>query len=137
MSVVLTNSGVPARWLALSVRHVTGKPIKFAGVGEKREDSKPSIGADGLASTLGMGDVLASLIEDARKGIDEAKAVGCQKTKSGKIVRSERFQGPDRPDAQDGRSHVDVEQLPAQFARVAGQMPVGTDKAIRRIEGIV
>ncbi len=58
---------------ALSVRAVTGKPIKFAGVGEKVTDIEPFY-PDRMASRiLGMGDVL-SLIEKAQDAIDEQKA---------------------------------------------------------------
>jgi len=58
---------------ALSVRAVTGKPIKFAGVGEKLEDIEP-FHPDRMASRiLGMGDVL-SLIEKAEKAFDAEKA---------------------------------------------------------------
>ena len=59
---------------ALSVKAVTGKPIKFAGVGEKIEDLEPFY-PDRMASRiLGMGDIL-SLIEKASSGIDEQKAM--------------------------------------------------------------
>ena len=58
---------------ALSVRAVTGKPIKFAGVGEKIEDLEPFY-PDRMASRiLGMGDIL-SLIEKAQGDFDEQKA---------------------------------------------------------------
>ena len=58
---------------ALSVKAVTGKPIKFAGVGEKIEDLEPFY-PDRMASRiLGMGDIL-SLIEKASTGMDEQKA---------------------------------------------------------------
>ena len=58
---------------ALSVRAVTGKPIKFAGIGEKLEDIEP-FHPDRMASRiLGMGDVL-SLIEKAEKAYDEKQA---------------------------------------------------------------
>lgn len=59
---------------ALSVKAVTGKPIKFAGIGEKIEDLEPFY-PDRMASRiLGMGDVL-TLIEKAQKQLDEKKAV--------------------------------------------------------------
>ena len=58
---------------ALSVRAVTGKPIKFAGIGEKLEDIEP-FHPDRMASRiLGMGDIL-SLIEKAEKAYDEKQA---------------------------------------------------------------
>jgi len=59
---------------ALSVKAVTGKPIKFASVGEKLNDLEPFY-PDRMASRiLGMGDVL-SLIEKAQEAIDEKKAL--------------------------------------------------------------
>jgi len=58
---------------ALSVRHVTGKPIKFLGVGEKVEALEP-FHPDRIASRiLGMGDIL-SLIEDVERKVDQKKA---------------------------------------------------------------
>jgi len=58
---------------ALSVRKITGKPIKFAGMGEKIEDLEPFF-PDRMASRiLGMGDVL-SLIEKAQEAFDENEA---------------------------------------------------------------
>ncbi|MCV5755534.1 signal recognition particle protein, partial [Escherichia coli] len=58
---------------ALSVRHITGKPIKFLGVGEKTDALEP-FHPDRVASRiLGMGDVL-SLIEDLQRNVDQEKA---------------------------------------------------------------
>jgi signal recognition particle subunit SRP54 len=58
---------------ALSIKSVTGKPIKFAGVGEKLEDLEPFY-PDRMASRiLGMGDLL-TLIDKAQEGYDEEKA---------------------------------------------------------------
>jgi signal recognition particle subunit SRP54 len=63
---------------ALSVRHITGKPIKFAGMGEKLEDLEP-FHPDRMASRiLGMGDVL-SLIEKAQQTFDEDEAKELEK----------------------------------------------------------
>ncbi len=72
--VVLTKMDGDTRGgAALSVRFVTGKPIKFVGTGEKLEDIEPFY-PDRIASRiLGMGDVL-SLIEKAEAAIDEKKA---------------------------------------------------------------
>ena len=73
-SVMLSKLDGDARGgAALSVRAITGKPIKFAGMGEKLEDIEP-FHPDRMASRiLGMGDVL-SLIEKAEKAFDEKKA---------------------------------------------------------------
>ncbi len=72
--VILTKTDGDARGgAALSVRHITGKPIKFLGVGEK-VDALESFHPDRVASRiLGMGDVL-SLIEEAERKIDKDKA---------------------------------------------------------------
>jgi len=72
--VVLTKVDGDARGgAALSVRHVTGKPIKFLGVGEKTDALEP-FHPDRIASRiLGMGDVL-SLIEEVERKVDHKKA---------------------------------------------------------------
>ncbi|QWF70520.1 signal recognition particle protein [Methylomonas paludis] len=72
--VVLTKADGDARGgAALSIRHITGKPIKFIGVGEKTDALEP-FHPDRLASRiLGMGDVL-SLIEDIEQKVDRTKA---------------------------------------------------------------
>ena len=72
--VILTKADGDARGgAALSVRHITGKPIKFIGVGEKTDALDP-FHPDRIASRiLGMGDVL-SLIEEAEQKLDKKKA---------------------------------------------------------------
>ena len=63
---------------ALSVRHITGKPIKYVGMGEKLEDLE-AFHPDRMASRiLGMGDVL-SLIEKAQQTFDEDEAKALEK----------------------------------------------------------
>ena len=73
--VILTKlDGDTRGGAALSVRQVTGKPIKFAGTGEKLTDIEPFY-PDRMASRiLGMGDML-TLIEKAQASFDEKKAV--------------------------------------------------------------
>ncbi|MCP8898546.1 signal recognition particle protein [Gilvimarinus xylanilyticus] len=83
--VVLTKADGDARGgAALSVRHVTGKPIKFLGMGEKVDALEP-FHPDRIASRiLGMGDVM-SLIEEAERKIDKDKAEKLvKKVKTGK-----------------------------------------------------
>ena len=77
--VILTKlDGDTRGGAALSVRHVTGKPIKFVGTGEKLDTIEPFY-PDRMASRiLGMGDVL-SLIEKAEQAYDEKKAVELEK----------------------------------------------------------
>jgi signal recognition particle subunit SRP54 len=85
--VILTKVDADTRGgAALSVRSVTGKPIKFMGVGEKTEALEPFY-PDRLASRiLGMGDLL-SLIEDAERKVDKKKAQRLAK----KVEKGGRF----------------------------------------------
>ena len=137
--VILTKLDGDSRGgAALSVRHVTGKPIKYAGVGEKLSGIEPFHPERMASRILGMGDVL-SLIEEARKGIDEKKAVDfAKKIKSGKSFDLNDFKeqiGLMRK--MNGMSSL-MDKLPAQFAQAAGQLPAGSeDKMVRRIEGII
>ncbi len=72
--IVLTKTDGDARGgAALSIREITGKPIKFMGVGEKTGDLE-AFHPDRVASRiLGMGDVL-TLVEDAERKVDQKKA---------------------------------------------------------------
>ena len=85
--VILTKADADSRGgAALSVRHITGKPIKFMGVGEKTEALDP-FHPDRIASRiLGMGDVL-SLIEEAEQKLDKKKADKLAK----KIQKGKKF----------------------------------------------
>jgi signal recognition particle subunit SRP54 len=90
--VILTKADGDARGgAALSVRQITGKPIKFIGVGEK-VDALEAFHPDRVASRiLGMGDVL-SLIEEAERKIDKDKAEKfAQKMKKGRGFDLEDF----------------------------------------------
>ena len=60
---------------ALSVKAVTGKPIKFAGIGEKLDNIEPFHPGRMASRILGMGDVL-TLIEKAEAAFDQKKAAG-------------------------------------------------------------
>lgn len=90
--VILTKADGDARGgAALSVRHITGKPIKFMGMGEKTDALEP-FHPDRVASRiLDLGDVL-SLIEQAERTIDKKKADKlAKKIKSGKGFDLEDF----------------------------------------------
>ncbi|GHE81677.1 signal recognition particle protein [Thalassotalea profundi] len=90
--IILTKTDGDARGgAALSIRHLTGKPIKFMGVGEKIEALEP-FHPDRIASRiLGMGDVL-SLIEEVEQKVDRKKAAQlANKVKSGKGFDLEDF----------------------------------------------
>jgi signal recognition particle subunit SRP54 len=89
--VVLTKTDGDARGgAALSVRHITGAPIKFLGTGEKIDGLEP-FHPDRLASRiLGMGDVL-SLVEDVERKVDQKQA----KKLAGKVGKGSRRFGLD------------------------------------------
>src|SRR5258708_500084 len=90
--VILTKLDGDARGgAALSVRHVTGKPIKFAGVGEKLTGIEPFHPERMASRVLGMGDIL-SLVEEAHAKVDleEAKKIA-EKVKRGKGFDLEDF----------------------------------------------
>ena len=137
--VVLTKLDGDARGgAALSVRHVTGRPIKYAGVGEKLAGIEAFHPERMASRILGMGDVL-SLIEEAKKGIDEQQAVAfAKKLKSGKDFDLNDFKEQIAQMRKMGGLSSMMDKLPAQFAQAASQMPVGgEEKAIGRVEGII
>ncbi|HJQ62710.1 MAG TPA: signal recognition particle protein [Burkholderiales bacterium] len=136
--IVLTKLDGDARGgAALSVRHVTGKPIKFAGVGEKLTGLEP-FHPDRMASRiLGMGDVL-SLIEDVQKGVDRDQAEKlAKKVKSGKGFDLEDFKQQIAQMKKMGGLAALADKLPGNLAQMAQSTPQMDDKVIRRIEGIV
>jgi signal recognition particle subunit SRP54 len=137
--VVLTKLDGDARGgAALSVRHVTGKPIKFAGVGEKLDGLEPFHPERMAARILGMGDIV-SLVEEARKGIDQAEAEKlAEKFKKGKGFDLEDFKGQIQQMKKMGGLASLVDKLPAQIAQAAASSPqLADDRALRRIEGII
>ncbi|NYT66649.1 signal recognition particle protein [Alcaligenaceae bacterium] len=137
--VVLTKLDGDARGgAALSVRHVTGKPLKFVGMSEKL-DGLEAFHPERMAQrVLGMGDIVA-LVEQAQKNIDMADA---QKL-AAKIKSGNRFDLNDfRDQLQQVKKMGDMgsllEKLPAQFAQAAGQLQGGqAEKQLRRTEGIL
>jgi signal recognition particle subunit SRP54 len=136
--VVLTKLDGDARGgAALSVRQVTGKPIKFAGVGEKLNGLE-AFHPDRMASRiLGMGDVL-SLIEEVQKGVDRDEAQKlAHKVKSGKGFDLEDFKQQIVQMQKMGGVSALVDKLPGNLAQMAQSAPQADDKTIRRIEGII
>ncbi|MDN0077283.1 signal recognition particle protein [Crenobacter sp. SG2303] len=137
--VILTKMDGDARGgAALSVRQVTGKPIKFIGVGEKLAGLEPFY-PDRIASRiLGMGDVL-SLIEEVQKGIDQDEAAKmAKKLKSGKGFDLEDFKAQIQQMQKMGGMANLMEKLPGQIGQMAkGIQGAEADKATRRIEGII
>ena len=136
--VILTKLDGDARGgAALSVRQVTGKPIKFAGVGEKLTGLE-AFHPDRMASRiLGMGDVL-SLIEDVQKNVDIADAEKfAKKLKSGKGFDLEDFKQQMVQMRKMGGVSALMDKLPGQLAQMAQGAPQVDDKSMRRIEGII
>ena len=135
--IVLTKLDGDARGgAALSVRQVTGKPIKFAGVSEK-PDGLEIFHPERMASRiLGMGDVL-SLVEEARKTVDaeEAKKFA-EKVNKGKGFDLEDFKQQIGQMRKMGGMSALVDKLPAQLAQglQSSQMD---EKQLRRVEGII
>ncbi|WP_137718898.1 signal recognition particle protein [Methylobacillus flagellatus] len=137
--VVLTKLDGDARGgAALSVRHITGKPIKFIGVSEKVDGLEPFHPERMASRVLGMGDVL-SLIEQAQKNVDldEAKRFA-DKVKSGKSFDLDDFKAQMQQMRNMGGMAALMDKMPAQVAGMAGQMGGEQgDKAMRRLEGII
>jgi len=90
--VILTKTDGDARGgAALSVRHITGKPIKFLGIGEKVAALQPFHPERVASRILGMGDVL-SLVEEAEQKLDKKKTEKlAKKFKKGKSFNLEDF----------------------------------------------
>jgi len=134
--VVLTKLDGDARGgAALSVRHITGRPIKFVGVGEKLDGLEPFYPERMAQRILGMGDILA-LVEEAQRGVDMEAAEKLAK----KIKKTGGF------DLEDFKTQIGqmkkmgglgslVDKLPAQFAQQAqgANMDVA-EKQVRRME---
>ncbi|MAY34893.1 MAG: signal recognition particle protein [Spongiibacteraceae bacterium] len=136
--VVLTKSDADSRGgAALSVKHITGKPIKFLGVGEKT-DALETFYPDRIASRiLGMGDVL-SLIEEAEQKLDKKKAEKLAK----KIKKGKKFDLEDLKDQLQQMQNMGgitgmLDKLPGmgQMAQQA-QSQIDT-KMFKRMEAII
>jgi signal recognition particle subunit SRP54 len=135
--VILTKLDGDSRGgAALSVRHVTGAPIKFAGVSETI-DGLEVFHPERMASRiLGMGDVL-SLIEDAHKTVDVERAKKlAKKVKSGKGFDLDDFKSQIEQMRKMGGLAALVDKLPAEIARAA-QGATLDEKRIARLEGII
>jgi signal recognition particle subunit SRP54 len=136
--IVLTKLDGDARGgAALSVRQVTGKPIKYVGVGEK-VGGLEAFYPERLASRiLGMGDVL-SLIEEVQKGVDREEAEKlARKVKTGKGFDLEDFKQQLLQMRKMGGVAALADKLPGNLAQLAQQAPHTEEKTLRRIEGII
>jgi signal recognition particle subunit SRP54 len=135
--VILTKLDGDARGgAALSVRHITGKPIKFVGVSEKMTGLEAFHPERMASRVLGMGDVL-SLIEEAHREVDLAEAEKlAKKVKKGEGFDLNDFKMQIVQMRKMGGVSALMDKLPAQLAQAAGQSRVD-DKQISRLEGII
>jgi signal recognition particle subunit SRP54 len=136
--VILTKTDGDARGgAALSIRHITDKPIKFLGIGEKTT-ALEAFHPDRLASRiLGMGDVL-SLVEEAERTVDKDKAEKlARKLKKGKGFDLEDFRDQLQQMSNMGGVGSLLDKLPGM-----GQVPDAVknqvnDKEFSRMEAII
>ena len=136
--VVLTKLDGDARGgAALSVRHVTGRPIKFAGVGEKLTGLEPFHPERMAARILGMGDIL-SLVEEAHAKVDleEAKKIA-DKVKKGKGFDLEDFKAQIQQMNKMGGVASLMDKLPANLVGQIDPAKLQDDRQLKRIEGII
>ncbi|AJW97660.1 MULTISPECIES: signal recognition particle protein [Burkholderia] len=137
--VVLTKLDGDSRGgAALSVRHITGKPIKFVGVAEKL-DGLEVFHPDRMANRiLGMGDILA-LVEEAQRGVDmKAAQKLADKVKKGGDFDLNDFRAQISQMKNMGGLSSLMDKLPAQFQQAAAGANMGqAEKQIRRMEGII
>jgi signal recognition particle subunit SRP54 len=135
--IVLTKLDGDARGgAALSVRQITGAPIKFVGVSEKLEGLETFHPERMASRILGMGDVL-TLIEQAHKQVDveQAKAFA-RKVKSGKGFDLDDFRDQIVQMRNMGGMQGLLDKLPGEIARAAQATQVD-ERAIRRLEAII
>lgn len=136
--LVLTKMDGDARGgAALSIKQVTGVPIKFIGVGEKADALEPFY-PDRLASRiLGMGDVL-SLIEKAQETFDKNQAEAMQKKMKHGTFDLEDFLGQLQQMKKMGPLNQILEMVPG-FAALGKKLPTEAldEKQLKRIEAII
>ena len=136
--VVLTKADGDARGgAALSVRHITGKPIKFIGTGEKIDGLEPFY-PDRIASRiLGMGDVL-SLIEEAEQKVDKKQAERlARKIKKGKGFDLEDFKEQLKQMQNMGGVASIMDKMPGMGVLPPGAASQVDDSQFRRMEAII
>lgn len=135
--IILTKLDGDARGgAALSVRHITGKPIKFVGVSEKLNGLEAFHPERMASRVLGMGDVL-SLIEDVHREIDHAEAEKlAKKIKSGHGFDLNDFKMQIVQMRKMGGMSALMDKLPAQLGQAAAGAKMD-DRAVNRTEGII
>ncbi len=137
--IVLTKLDGDSRGgAALSVRSITGAPIKFAGVSEKIDGLEVFDAERHAGRVLGMGDILA-LVEEVQKGVDLQSAQKlADKVKSGEAFDLNDFLSQLSQMKKMGGLSSLLEKLPAEMAAKAGQADMGkAEKDVRRMEGII
>ena len=136
--VVLTKLDGDSRGgAALSVRQVTGAPIKFAGVSEKIDGLEVFDAERHAGRVLGMGDILA-LVEEVQKGVDVGAAQKlAEKVKSGGFDLDDFRTQLSQMKQMGGLAGL-MDKLPSQLtARAAGADMGRAEKDMRRMEGII
>ena len=137
--VILTKLDSDTRGgAALSVRQVTGKPIKYIGTSEKINGLEPFHPERMASRILGMGDIV-SLVEDAQKTLDVKEAEKlAEKVKSGKNFDLEDFKNQIGQMKKMGGVSALMDKMPAQFSGAASKInPEDGDKSLRQIEAII
>jgi signal recognition particle subunit SRP54 len=140
--VVLTKLDGDARGgAALSVRQVTGAPIKFAGVSEKIDGLEVFDAERHAGRVLGMGDIVA-LVEEVQKGVDVAAAQKlAAKVKSGDAFDLNDFLSQISQMKKMGGLSGLMDKLPSQLTAKAGQIGAAdmdrAERDVRRMEGII
>ena len=137
--VVLTKLDGDSRGgAALSVRQITGVPIKFAGVSEKIDGLEVFDAERHAGRVLGMGDIVA-LVEEVQKGVDMAAAQKlADKVKSGADFDLEDFLAQISQMKNMGGLSGLIDKLPTEIASKAGQADMDkAERDVRRMEGMI
>jgi len=140
--VILTKLDGDSRGgAALSVRQITGAPIKFAGVSEKIDGLEVFDAERHAGRVLGMGDIVA-LVEEVQKGVDvEAAQKFADKMKSGSSFDLNDFLSQISQMKKMGGLASLIDKLPSQLTAKAGNLGAAdmdrAERDVRRMEGII
>lgn len=140
--IVLTKLDGDSRGgAALSVRQVTGAPIKFAGISEKIDGLEVFDAERHAGRVLGMGDIVA-LVEEVQKGVDlQAAQKLAAKVKSGENFDLDDFRAQIAQMKNMGGLSSLMDKLPSQLSAKAGQLGAAemdrAERDVRRMEGII
>ncbi|MDO8278661.1 MAG: signal recognition particle protein [Burkholderiaceae bacterium] len=136
--ILTTTDGDSRGGAALSVRQVTGAPIKFSGTSEKIDGLEVFDAERHAGRILGMGDIVA-LVEQVTAGVDtEAAQRLAAKVRSGESFDLNDFLGQIQQMKQMGGLSSLMDKLPAQMAAKAGQVDMArAEKDIVRKQGII